>query len=279
MPITPLTRFDYWWAKREDLANWTSPMYPSGAKVRQFLAMIDKQRAKNLVIGCSRHSLQQVYCAAVAHMRGLTAHIFVPQSKVLSDVTKYCIMMGATMHYVKPPAWPSIYRKEARDFAKRTPNAVRWDRMLAFTDTMEQVSSVPSEARRVLLAVGSGLTASSILAGLATCDMNIPVVGYQYSTMAERELIIADAKSLTSPARRLPKFTLIQGPGRYDDMETVALPDGTPMDPVYSAKLFKYIQPGDVVWLTGLRPVCCMGQTQRDGFSNWHGPAKETHGA
>jgi hypothetical protein len=58
----------------------------------------------------------------------------------------------------------------------------------------------------------------------------------------------------------------------YDTPIVAQLPDGTPLDPFYSAKSFKYLELGDLFWPVGLRPIIAMPENCQQKFKYWKGP-------
>jgi hypothetical protein len=54
---------------------------------------------------------------------------------------------------------------------------------------------------------------------------------------------------------RKPILSMIRAQGDYDHWRYETTHSGDVLDPFYSAKLKPYIKAGDVLWLSGMRPI------------------------
>jgi 1-aminocyclopropane-1-carboxylate deaminase/D-cysteine desulfhydrase-like pyridoxal-dependent ACC family enzyme len=256
-PITPVETFGGWWAKREDYAGYTTRDAPSGAKVRQYAAMIDAAPPGTaLIVGCSADSAMQVYVAHAGEARGRRAVIVVPARRQRSAATAWAAAHGATIDEVRP-GYPSVYRSRARGYALALGGAVRWDRDYAARDTAAQVVNLPAAARRIVIPTGSGLTAVGVIGGLIAAEReDVTVVCVAVSGMATAADIGAGVARVFGVTYHGIAVDIIAPnspygrPGRPD----AALPDGTPLDPFYAAKALQYVADGDVFWVSGRRP-------------------------
>lgn len=262
--LSPVHRFGDWWAKREDLACAAGPDYPAGSKVRQFAAMVAKAPAGTpMLVGCSADSCMQVYLAAASHRTGVKGIIFTAARKVRSDATEYAIRMGADVREVKP-GHLSVVRARARAAAKAIGTVVRWDTTLALADTAQQVADLP-DVKRIIVATGSGLTAAGVLTGLARIGRRISVLAVAVSPMATAQVI--DSMARIGSGMDLSPLSIVRAPSAYDDPAVARLPDGTPLDPFYAAKALRFIVPGDLLWIPGVRPVSAMPDVCRRAFA------------
>lgn len=262
-----LTRVDHFgklYYKREDLACVERDDWPSGAKVRQYLKMIAAQSDTPLLVGCSAFSAMQIYIAAASEKFGVPGICYVPGRAVRSDATNYALSKGVEVCEVRPCPGPNVYRARARERGVQLGRFVKWDFIGALDDARFQAQNIPNDVQRVVIPTGSGLIAAGVLAGLAGRD--IEVVAYAGSTMAHADTILANAKRLTNIV--LPRFALRQLPERYEDYVIARLPDGTPADPFYAAKVMPYLRDGDCLWLTGCRPVCAMPRACQVAFQS-----------
>jgi hypothetical protein len=270
-PLTRVDEFDGFWAKREDFACWERIDWPSGAKVRQYIKMIESQPdGLPLLVGCSAFGAMQIYLAAAAEKFGRNGIIYTPGRKEPTDATRYAISKGLEVVSVRP-GWPSVYKTRARERGKALGQFVRWDFPGAVLDALHQTQNIPSGVRRVVVVAGSGLVAAGVLAGLAGRD--VEVVGVAVCTMAHSDRILKNAERFAGDrSASLPKFTLVQSAYKYEQFTIASLPDGTPLDPFYMAKLLPFLEEGDCLWLTGLRPVCAMPWRCQIAFAGWRGP-------
>lgn len=243
-----------WWAKREDLAHYVGPGAPSGAKVRQYEAMVAASPDDAaLVVGCSADGAMQVYVAYAAAKHGRNALVVVPKRRVRTSATQYAADMGAEVVEVSP-GYPSQYRKVVRDMvAERGWNAVRWDREAAFHDAAAQVVNLPRDIRRVVVPTGSGLTAAGVAWGLYRLGrVNVRVVAVCASPMGTGGAVTSLVARFGGP--RFVPVDVIEPTSPYGKPVTAALPDGTALDRYYAAKALPYVQPGDALWVVGRRP-------------------------
>lgn len=268
--ITPVDTFTMrggeWFAKRDDLACYTSADMPSGSKVRQYEVMAKAQPGVPMLVGCSSFSAMQIYVAAAAKQFGVPGHVFTAGRGVRSDATAYAKKMGAKLHEVYPGGYLNVLRARAKAYAdKRFKNGyVHWDENWAVTDAAQQLmgSGVGNHIKRIVIPSGSGLIAAGVLAGLARMDLDIPVLSVAVSPMADVKHIKSKAlNAIIDPTvrqRRLPRLRIVRSNSKYEQWRAAILPDGTPLDPYYSAKALPYVKPGDLLWLPGLRPLCSM---------------------
>lgn len=277
------------WVKREDLAQPSlGQTVPTGAKVRQYLAMAKTQPGAPMVCGCAATSAMQVYVAWAAQHMGVEGHVFVSGRKTESKSTTYARKMGATIHPVRP-GYMSTVRSRMRNFvvAKLNSKCVRWQMSTAIVDAAQQVANVPEGIRYLVVPVGSGLTALGIMQGLwAAGRTDIEIVFVNVSTLVDPAALVEKAKNATWPAPKKPvgfnvmvgdqemeattwpcpypetlRWSCINYPTKYDMGCKAALPDGTRLDPYYAAKAWQaakqYATQGNptLLWVPGCRPI------------------------
>lgn len=261
-PLTRVSKFDGWTAKREDEAFLFDPEYPSGSKVRQYITMSKASPGAPMLVGCSADSAMQIYVAASAKQAGVPGIVYTAKRKERTAATEYALRLGAEVVEV-PCGYLSVLRARARDRAKELGSCVRWDVRAALNDTMLQCKNLPKSAKRILVPTGSGLTASGVLAGVARYFKNPQpeVLLIAVSEMADEESIRANAEKLTN--HKIGQFSFVRAPGKYGDWKAAKLPDGTALDPYYAAKAFPYIGPGDCLWVSGVRPLSAMPEACR----------------
>ena len=255
--LTRISHFGDWWAKREDEAYYTGLEYPSGAKVRQYAKMAARGRAPMLV-GCSANSAMQIYVAAAAKQAGVPGIIYTAARKYPTEATQYALAMGAEVNQVRP-AYLSVCRARARERATQLGHYIRWRPQLALEDTAAQVANIPEDVQRIVVPTGSGLTAAGVLLGLARLERyKVFVMAVAVSDMADPYEIVEMAKKALPPLAPLPPLGIQRVDSKYDQWRAAILPDGTPLDPYYSAKALPYVQPRDCLWAPGLRPLVAM---------------------
>lgn len=296
--ITPIQRMGDYYVKREDLAHWSSLDYPSGSKVRQYKEMTNKavdslnsratqeflSKPPPCIVGCSANSAMAIYVAATAHQQGMEGIVYTAGRKKRTDATKYAAEMGAEIVEVKP-GYLSLIRARARARTIELGDVVKWSPQAAIEDTIRQCENIPEGVKRIIVPTGSGLTAAGILARMAMRNYSFNhgsvatghppiVVIVSTSSMANELMILKRAHAATGDRRLINHVghEFIPPTSSYNDHEIAELPDGTPLDPYYSAKAFKYLQPNDMLWPVGLRPVRSMPDDCKEAFKNWKGP-------
>lgn len=257
--MTELTRVDYdetgeTYYKRDDLAYGGV-----GAKGRQFAAMTAAQPGGlPFVVGCAATSAMQLYLAAMHKQTGRPAVAFVPARAKLSAESMWAAAHGVTIEQVRP-GYMTVIRARARAYAQSIGGAVRWQPDVALLDTVAQVENIAYDANRIVVAVGSGACITGILVGQSRFGHNIPVVGVCVSGMADPDCIahnVAAACKQYGYTQTTAPVEYIQHPAKYDKPAppTYIPVDDSPLDPYYAAKAAQYLQPGDLLWVTGCRP-------------------------
>jgi 1-aminocyclopropane-1-carboxylate deaminase/D-cysteine desulfhydrase-like pyridoxal-dependent ACC family enzyme len=284
--ISPVHQFDDIWVKREDLAHFTSLEFPSGSKVRQYMAMtVPKQligehgyweyKVPPCIVGCSSNSAMQVYVAAAAKQLNTKGIIYTAKRKVRSDATLYAEKMGAEIVEVKP-GYLSVIRKATRQRVIDLKHVVEWDRRAAIQDTIDQCANIPEGVKRIIVPTGSGLTAAGVIIGLSRRGLGgwphtgPIVVAVLTSPMTDHERILKLVGHEPNPVR----LQTIDQSTPYDIPVVESLPDGTPLDCFYAAKAWKYVRDGDCLWPPGLRPVISMPEICQQKFKDWKGPTE-----
>jgi len=117
----------------------------------------------------------------------------------------------------------------------------------AVKQTATQVAHLPAEIRRVVMAVGSGMSLAGVLNGLTQHRLNIPILG-----------VVVGADPTARLTQYAPLFwrtvvELVQ-PG-IDYHKPAPLTDigDVHLDPIYEAKCLPYLKEDDLFWLVGIR--------------------------
>ncbi len=281
--ITPVNKMNGYYVKREDIAYWSDLDYPSGSKVRQYMTMAHDSSSHMqgedvfwppCIVGCSANSAMAIYVAAAAKQLRTKGIVYTAARKVRTDGIKYADEMGAEIVEVKP-GYLSLIRARARARCLELGQVVKWSPQAAIEDTMCQCQNIPEGVKRIVIPTGSGLTAVGVLAGLYKLGLKqLKVVIVATSSMADHKSI--RKRAFTAYPCLSDETTIFIPPtSKYDSYEVASLPDGTPLDPFYAAKAWKYMEPGDMLWPPGLRPVRAMPADCRKAFKEWKGPRNE----
>ena len=254
--------------KREDYAGYTSNDLSSGTKVRAFNSMIKSQKDKEILsIGCSADSLMQVYITEMALKHNLKSKVFIPKRKKRNKMTEYCISKGGNIEELPYPCYPAHYKKAFREYSKDK-KVVSWNPILSTNDTIKQMDNLPNEVKRIVVPTGSGAIAVGIISGLIIkkrLDVEVVCVKVSEAFGGKEEIINKVNKYLESITLmstfdniKFPNIEVINPTINYGKEVNLSLEDKTELDPIYSAKAYKWLldNPKDnsCLWISGRRP-------------------------
>jgi len=263
MNITPIERHGDIYLKRDDLYEFAGIR---GGKVRACRHLATRTHeagpgllprelppARGLITASARKSPQAQIVARLAHALGIPARCHMPtgeKTEEMEDMEAHggelvqhragynnVLIARAKADHAERPGWRYI------PFGMEHHEAVGC--------TRGQVVAVPAAVRRIVVCVGSGMSAAGILWGLRDLGLRVPVVGVQ---------IGAD------PTKRLDRYA----PRNWRDMmELLDVTGAIPyhaavearvgdvlLDPHYEAKCVEYLRRGDMFWVVGIRATC-----------------------
>lgn len=250
-----LDTYDGWWAWRDDLyTRGTS----AGGKVRTCWALATRPGVAGLVTAGARHSPQVHIVAEVAQHLGLPCRVHVPDGPPTPEVNA-AYLAGASVVKHRPGYNTVLVARAAQDahdtgwllipFGMECGEAVTQNAAAA-----AHVATLV-QPQRVVVPVGSGMTLAGLLAGLPP---TWPVLGVRVGASPYRRL------DQWAPGWR-DRATLVTEEAAYRVPAHGRLPDGTPLDPHYEAKAARHLQPGDLLWVVGLRGTMRRHHAQRTG--------------
>lgn len=239
--LTPVEQRGDYWLKRDDLLCIGGV---NGGKVRSCWALA--QGARGLVTAGSLSSPQVNIVAHVAQHLGVPCRVHCPGGELTGEVQQ-AIRAGAHLEQHTP----GYIIKRARDDAKERdwrniPFGMECKE--AVTQTRKQAANLPAGPKRIVIPVGSGMSLAGVLHGLRDANNTTPVVGV---------VVGAD------PTKRLDKYapkgwreqvTLVESSADYADSIDAKL-EGVKLDSHYEAKCLEHLQPGDLLWVVGIRQV------------------------
>lgn len=236
------------WLKRDDKFEIGGA---NGGKVRACWAL--SQGAVGLVTAGARQSPQMQIVARIAHHLDIPCRCHIPAAPTQKPTPE---MQDAEAHGAELVHIPYGYNTHIISKAKNDEKLKDGWTYIPFgmesTDAMNctrgQVRNIPPDAKRIVIAVGSGMSAAGLLWGLQDANLNVPVLGVRVGAEVEK---------------RLNKFA----PPNWANMMEVVTPgvdykkpvqadvNGVVLDPIYEAKCFKFLQPGDLFWIVGRRAI------------------------
>ena len=243
--ITPIEKRGNLWFKREDLFTYAGC---NGAKVRDCLIFLKDKNPIGLVTAGSRESPQINIVAHVAREWGIPCHAHTTKGE-LSPEVKMAQDIGAVI-IQHTPGYNNVLCKRAKDEAEKlgwvyVPFGMEF--IDAVNATKSQVMNIPTEVKRIVVSVGSGMNLAGILMGLRENNINIPVLG-----------IIVGA----DPIKRLDKYApykwrfmceLVKSKYKYHEEPPIQEIEGIKVDPIYEAKCLPFLRNGDLFWIIGIR--------------------------
>lgn len=234
----------------------------SGGKARTCWAIGQAAAAAGctgLVTAGSRQSPQVNIVAQVARHLGLASMAYVPHGP-LGPELELAVQAGCQVVPTRP-GYNSVITARARLWAEQHPEwghvpfGMECAEALSSADhgisTMPEHAGISSEAGRLVVPVGSGMTLAAIMHALSRWQLTLPI---------RAVLVGAD------PAKRLQQWAPVLWQAQHDvefvhsgyDYHTHAPPElvhalGYPLDPVYEAKCVPHLHPGDSLWIVGVR--------------------------
>lgn len=248
--LTPVQKVGDLWVKRDDLFSVAGVR---GGKARTCWALA--KGAAGLVTAGSRQSPQVNIVAHIARELGVPCRVHTPTGE-LSPEVRQAQECGAEVVQHKA-GYNNVIIARAREDAQRlgwTEIPFGMECKEAVAQTRRQVANLPAEAKRLVIPVGSGMSLAGVLWGLHDHNINIPVLGV---------CVGAD------PTKRLDKYA----PPDWREMVTLkkspldyhkAAPDTSlgdiVLDEIYEAKCLPFLEPGDCLWVVGIRATAAIDQ-------------------
>ena len=240
---TPVQRRGELWFKRDDLFE-VGGVY--GGKVRTCYALA--QGAAGLVTAGSRQSPQANIVAQIARVMGIPCRVHTPTGE-LSPELLAARAAGAEVVQHKA-GYNNVIIARAREDAA----ALGWANIPfgmecgeAVQATRAQAGNLPAEAQRLVIPVGSGMSLAGVLWGLRDAGLSIPVLGVVVGADPVKRL------DTYAPPDWRDMVTLVPSGLDYHAHAEQDVIEGVALDPVYEAKCVPFLQPGDCLWIVGIR--------------------------
>jgi len=255
--ITPWQRLGDIFVKRDDLFGVAGVR---GGKVRTCLALSRPGRKEGLfyvggsgfTTAGSRSSPQANIVAHIAQHYHLPCRVHTPTGELFPELVS-AQEAGATI--VQHPAG---YNNVIIARAKMDASLHSWvyipfgmECQEAVQQTSGQVRGMPTEVKRLVVPVGSGMSLSGILHGLERFKRRVPVVGVMVGADPTKRL------NAYAPLQWRSMVSLVPSGSDYHQQgKTGVAFRGITIDPGYEAKCVPFLQPGDAFWIVGIRGTC-----------------------
>lgn len=254
LALTPVEQKGDLWVKRDDKFTIAGVQ---GGKVRTCWHL--SQGATGLITAGSRMSPQVNIVAHIAKRLGVPCRVHVPQGELSPEVVA-ARNAGATVMQHKA-GYNNVIVARAKEDAKNT----GWreipfgmDCQEAVQQTRRQVQNIPDGVKRIVMPVGSSMSLSGVLHGLLDCNRDIPVLGVCVGAEPRKRLHTYAPESGTllengSAKDWVDMVDLVQSTYDYHDPFKQPVWRGITLDPIYEAKCIPYLEPGDLLWVVGIR--------------------------
>lgn len=241
--VTPVERAGDYWFKRDDLFCVGGVQ---GGKVRTCWHLA--QGAKGLVTAGSRMSPQCNIVAHVAKALGIPCRIHVPSGD-LSPELKAAEAVGAEVVQHRPGYNTVIIARAREDAAARGWMEIPFGMECAEAakQTASQARTIPAEAKRLVVPVGSGMSLAGILTGMKEAGITMPVLGVQVGADPTERL------NTYAPEEWQGMVTLVKSDLDYHAEAPETILADVKLDPIYEAKCIPFMEPGDCLWVVGIR--------------------------
>lgn len=239
------------WLKREDRYTFAGVR---GAKVRTCMFLVQKaiDAGVGVVTAGSRTSPQVNFVAQIAHRMGVKCRVHVPSGALTPELIAAKSAGAEVVQHEY--GYNSVIIKQAREdaaargwveipYGMESPEAVEF--------TRPQTANLMPETKRLVNAVGSGMTLAGILWGLKDNGLEIPVLGVAVGTGSGPEARL----DRYAPPDWRDMVTLVEYPSDYHDAAPRTVYEGVQLDPWYEAKCIEYLEPGDTLWISAIRPT------------------------
>ena len=256
MTATPLEARGGIWLKRDDLFEVGGA---PGGKARTCLALLAGAEPGELAITASaRTSPQALIVAALARHLGLRARCHMPAAGgEPTPEMRRVAELGAEIIEHRPGYNTVIVARAREDAAGRSdatliPFGMECEE--AVEQTAGQVPELPAGCRRIVVAVGSGMSAAGILRGLERSGQQVPLLGVVVGADPSRRL------ERYAPGWRQRLRLVPAGVGYGQKVEGRGRISGVVLDPIYEAKAVAWLRPGDLFWIVGIRAQLPAGE-------------------
>jgi len=244
---TPVEKIGGVYVKRDDLYCRAGIQ---GGKVRAcwHLATHGLKPCEGLITASARKSPQAQIVARLANVLGIPARCHMPTGG-LTEEMKDVEAHGGTLIQHRAGYNNVLIARAMADHKTRK----RWryipfgmEHPAAVKCTRAQVANVPRGVKRIVIPLGSGISAAGVLHGLRDCKIDVPVLGVRVGADPIKRL------NAFGPFAWHEQMTIVKTRIAYHKSITAHIGD-VPLDPIYEAKCLEYVRQGDLLWVVGIR--------------------------
>lgn len=253
MKIDELTPVEFYkeegiWLKRDDLFEVCGVRGGKSRSAYQVITQLLAEGYKTIVTAGSRQSPQCEIVSYICESLGVDCKVFMPFGGDTS-VIKHLKGNSHTELIRVRPGYNNIIVARAREYAEtRGCGYVPFGMECAenVRVTSKQVLNLPKDMKRLVIPVGSGMSFSSVVTGLYENGINVPLLGVRVGK--------DPSKILEEYAFGLffMDYTIVSSSVDYHEAVTAFVGD-VQLDPIYEAKCYEFLKPGDCLWVVGRR--------------------------
>ena len=231
------------YVKRDDLFEVAGV---KGGKARTcwYLA----QGATGLITAGSRVSPQVKIVSAIAKALNIPCRVHVPSGSYTEELQ--CAKdNGAEVIQHRPGYNSVIIARAFSDSLKHkdwTYIPFGMEHFAAILETAWQVGNLPTNAKRIVIPVGSGMSLAGVLWGMKMFGIDLPVLGVCVGANPTKRL------NKYAPTGWADKIDLIEAGQDYHKRLDIQI-SGIELDPIYEAKCIKFLKNEDIFWIVGKR--------------------------
>jgi hypothetical protein len=241
--VTPVEQHGGHAVKRDDLWQVAGVR---GGKVRTCWRLA--QGASGLVTAGSRASPQVNIVAHVAHRLGIPCRVHTPKGE-LSPEVRMAKGMGAQVVQHEYGRNSVIVARAREDAAERGWREIPFGMECAeaVEETSRGVANIPPDTKRIVMPVGSGMSLAGVLSGLVERGLKIPVLGVVVGANPQERLTRYAPPEWPAMVELVPS-----GLDYHDEAPNTKL-GALDLDAHYEAKCLPFLEPGDLLWVVGIR--------------------------
>jgi len=240
--LTPVQEIGNIKVKRDDLFSKGGVC---GGKARTCFHL--GKNAKGLVTAGSRVSPQINIVAHVAKYYGIPCHCHTPNGDISELKDAQDVGAEIIQH---TGGYNNVIISHAKDDAKKlgwTEIPFGMECQEAVNQTKRQTANIPSDIKRIVISVGSGMSLCGILWGLKERNLNIPVLGVCVGANPTNRL------KEYAPSNWTKMVELIDSGYDYHKSPEKTKLGNLELDPIYEAKTIPFLKEGDLLWIVGHR--------------------------
>ena len=248
MADTPIEKRGSIYLKRDDLYQ-PGNIRAWGGKARSCFRLVKEAidgGYAGVVTAGSRSSPQVSIVANIAKTLGISCVAFAPQGDLGNELID-AQNQGAHLIQVFP-GYNTVICARCKEFAashnyKEIPFGMMCPESI--NETAKQYKNIPSQVKRVVVPIGSGMSALGIIEGMRQSKRKVPILGI---------VVGADpTKTLNKFCPDWQDYLSLQKSELPYQKEFSADIGGVKLDCIYEAKCVPYLSSGDLFWIVGIR--------------------------